>query len=78
MTTRRLACGALGILGLALYLWPAIAAPVVLWADSQFDLRWAREGVGIVSPAPIEGIVHPAKPFYILFLKAVLLVAPVG
>ena len=52
MTTRRLACGALGILGLALYLWPAIAAPVVLWADSQFDLRWAREGVGIVSPAP--------------------------
>jgi hypothetical protein len=78
VTTRRLACGALGILGLALYLWPAIAAPVVLWADSQFDLRWAREGVGIVSPAPIEGIVHPAKPFYILFLKTVLLVAPAG
>jgi len=78
VTTRRLACGALGILGLALYLWPAIAAPVVLWADSQFDLKWAREGVGIVSPAPIEGIVHPAKPFYILFLKAVEIVAPAG
>ena len=78
MTTRRLIYGALGILGLALYLWPAIAAPVVLWADSRFDLRWAREGVGIVSPAPIEGIVHPAKPFYLLFLKAVELVAPAG
>ena len=78
MTARRLACGALGILGLALYLWPAIAAPVVLWADSRFDLKWAREGVGIVSPAPIEGIVHPAKPFYILFLKAVQLAAPAG
>jgi hypothetical protein len=78
VTTRRLFCGALGVLGFALYLWPAIAAPVVLWADSRFDLQWAREGVGIVSPAPIEGIVHPAKPFYILFLKAVTLAAPTG
>jgi hypothetical protein len=78
VTTRRLLYGALGLLGFGLYLWPAIAAPVVLWSDSQLDLKWAREGVGIVSPAPTEGIVHPAKPFYILFLKAVELVAPPG
>jgi len=78
VTSRRLLCGALGLLGLVLYLWPAIAAPVVLWSDSQLDLKWAREDVGIVSPAPTDGIVHPAKPFYILFLKGVQLVAPAG
>ena len=76
MTARRLLFGALGVLALFLYVWPAISGPVVLWADSDFDLRWAREGIGIVSPAPIEGIVHPAKPFYILFLKVVLAFAP--
>jgi len=30
------------ILGLALYLWGALAAPVVLWLDSQIDMDWAR------------------------------------
>jgi hypothetical protein len=78
VTSRRLLCGALGLLGFGLYLWPAIVAPVVLWSDSELDLKWAREGIGIVTPAPVEGIVHPAKPFYLLFLKAVQLVAPAG
>lgn len=76
MTSRRLGVGVLGAAGLALYLWPALAAPVVLWTDSLRDLEWARAGVGILTPAPIPAIPHPAKPFFILFLEAVMAVAP--
>jgi hypothetical protein len=78
VTSRRLACGALGVLGLVVYLWPAIVAPAVLWSDSYRDLEWARAGIGILSPAPIPTVPHPAKPFFILFLKIVLAFAPVG
>lgn len=69
--------------GLFLYLWPAVRAPVVLWSDSEVDLEWARQGVGIVSPVPPvapgeEPPAHPAKPAYLLFLRAVTAIAPVG
>ncbi len=69
--------------GLFLYLWPALSAPVVLWSDSLLDLEWARQGAGIVSPVPAappgaEQAAHPAKPAYLLFLRAVLAIAPSG
>lgn len=64
----RLLFGAMAVLGLALYLWPALAAPVVQWSDSAVDLAWAREGAGIVSPASDPR--HSAKPLYLLFLRA--------
>lgn len=69
--------------GLLLYLWPALSAPVVLWSDSALDLEWARQGVGIVSAVPppppgAEQPAHPAKPAYLLFLRAVLAIAPSG
>ena len=75
---RRLLYGLLAALGLALYLWPAFRAPVVLWSDSVIDLEWAREGIGIVTPAPVPPSPHPAKPAFILFLRAVTAVAPAG
>lgn len=69
MTRRRLLFASLGALGLALYLWPAIAAPVVLWTDSAIDLRWAETRVfwpererGPAGPP------HPGKPGYLIFL----------
>jgi len=70
-------------LGLLLYLWPAFRAPVVLWSDSALDLEWAESGAGIVSPVPPERPGeevprHPAKPGYLLFLRAALAVAPAG
>jgi hypothetical protein len=69
---RRILIGLLGAAGLALYLWPAIAAPAVVWSDSEVDLRWAREGIGLSKPfteterqrAPM----HPLKPGYLLYL----------
>jgi hypothetical protein len=69
--------------GLFFYLWPALSAPVVLWSDSALDLEWARQGVGIVSPVPpasagAEQPAHPAKPAYLLFISAVLAIAPSG
>jgi len=64
---RNLLFALLAALGLALYLWPAIRAPVVLWSDSALDLEWARQGIGIFQEAPQEG--HPAKPAYLLFLR---------
>jgi hypothetical protein len=57
-------------IGLTLYLFPALTAPVVLWSDSAVDLDWARKGIGIFEPAPRVG--HPAKPAYLLFLRGVL------
>ena len=66
---RAILCALLGAAGLALYLWPALKAPVVLWSDSRFDLQWARDGAGIVSPAPPPPSPHPAKPGWIAFLR---------
>ncbi len=51
MTRRAVFAALLGAAGLALYLWPAVTAPVVLWSDSQTDLDWAIAGEGIVGPA---------------------------
>lgn len=73
----------LALPGLFLYLWPALSAPVVLWSDSALDLEWARKGVGIVSPVPPAPVgadqpAHPAKPAYLLFLRAVMAAAPDG
>jgi hypothetical protein len=76
--TRRLLYGVLAALGLALYLWPAFSAPVVLWSDSAIDLEWARKGVGIFTAAPAPPSPHPAKPAFILFLRAMTAVAPDG
>ena len=67
MSRRTLLFALLAVLGLALYLWPAISAPVVLWSDSTLDLEWARQGIGIFQEAPQAG--HPAKPVYLLFLR---------
>jgi hypothetical protein len=57
--------------GLALYLWPALAGPPVLWSDSVLDLRWASEGVGISKPLSSAdlGERHQVKPGYLLFLR---------
>jgi len=54
------AFGALAFLGLVLFVWTAISAPVVLWSDSTLDLEWPRQGIGINQEAPQGG--HPAKP----------------
>lgn len=67
MRRRSLLFAGLAALGLALYLWPAIQAPVVLWSDSRTDLEWSRQGIGIFQEAPQSG--HPAKPAYLLFLR---------
>jgi hypothetical protein len=72
--TRRVLYGGLAALGLALFLWPALAAPVVRWSDSELDLDWARSGVGILSP--VVSPHHPPKPGYILFLRAALALGP--
>jgi len=72
----------LAAVGFALYLWPALRAPVVLWSDSTLDLEWARQGVGIVGPPPTPSggtpLLHSAKPGWLLFLRGVLAVAPSG
>ena len=46
--------------GLAIYLVPALSAPVVTWSDSTLDLDWARKGEGIVTP--VVSPHHPPKP----------------
>ncbi len=67
---------------MALYLWPAFHAPVVIWADSRIDLDWASRGIGIFSAVPpIEqqaAGVHQAKPLYLLYLRSVIALAPRG
>ena len=67
---RKILYGFLGAAGLALYLWPALEAPVVLTSDSVIDLAWAREGAGIVSPVTAPR--HWSKPAYLLFLRAAI------
>jgi hypothetical protein len=54
---------------LALYLWPALRAPALVNSDSVIDLAWARDGAGILTPAFAPN--HPAKPGYLLFLRAI-------
>jgi hypothetical protein len=58
---------------LAIFLWPALSAPVILWSDSHTDLAWAKEGLGIFKPipppAPGKPIDHLPKPGYLLFLR---------
>lgn len=69
----------LGIAGLALYLWPALRAPTVLWSDSRLDLEWARSGAGLWKPIEETGSdaeIHPAKPGYLLFLRAAMKAVP--
>ena len=76
----RIAFGFLAILGLAVYLWAALTAPVVLWSDSTIDMDWAREGIGITKkvppPPPGEPLVHPPKVGYLVFLSATMHVVP--
>jgi hypothetical protein len=73
ISRRRVVVILLGTLGLALYLVPAVLAPVVRWGDSEPDLRWAREGIGLWKPLTAEEIrrapVHSLKPGYLLFLR---------
>lgn len=80
MTSRRAALAICAAAGLALYLWPAVQAPLVLWADSDIDLDWARRGIGIFSAVPpgeqLAAGVHQAKPLYLLFLRCVIALAP--
>ncbi|HEY1251766.1 MAG TPA: hypothetical protein VGH97_11300 [Thermoanaerobaculia bacterium] len=71
---RRLLYAGLAAVGLAVYLVPALVAPVVSWSDSTLDLGWARQGEGIVTP--VVSPHHPPKPGYILFLSAVLAAGP--
>jgi hypothetical protein len=64
------------LVSLALYLWGALAAPVVLWSDSTIDMDWARTGVGIFRPVPApppgEPLVHPPKFGYLIFLRGAM------
>lgn len=53
--------------GLALFLWGALAGPVVVNSDTALDLLWAKSGP---LRAPVPGIPHPPKPGYLLFLAA--------
>jgi len=50
-----------------------MCAPVVRWGDSETDLRWAREGIGLWKPLTAEEArrapVHSLKPGYLLFLR---------
>lgn len=71
----RLVWAALAAAGLALYVWPALAAPPVLWSDSLRDMEWAREGIGLWKPPP-PGDLHLAKPGYLLLLRAEMAFAP--
>jgi hypothetical protein len=79
-TRTRLAFLFVCALGLALYLWGAFRAPVVLWSDSRIDMDWAREGAGIFKPIPGpppgEPLGHPPKSGYLLFLRLAMRAAP--
>ncbi|HKD10462.1 MAG TPA: hypothetical protein VKE50_00230 [Thermoanaerobaculia bacterium] len=76
----RLAFVLIATAGLALYLWGAFRAPVVLWSDSRIDMDWAREGAGIFKPIPPppsgEPLGHPPKSGYLLFLRLAMQAAP--
>jgi hypothetical protein len=80
--TRRFQIGfaALSVLGLTLYVWPALTAPVVLWSDSRIDIAWAKGGLGILRPIPPPApgipIGHLPKPGYLLFLRLAINALP--
>jgi hypothetical protein len=65
--------GLLAAAGLALFLWPALSAPVVVSSDSVIDLGLAREGR--LAPAIPEKI-HVPKPGYVLFLMVAQRILP--
>src|SRR5262249_61831094 len=62
---------ALGLSGIALFLIPAARAPIIRSGDTETDLRWAREGVGLWKRQTAEEVrqVHSLKPGYIFFLR---------
>jgi hypothetical protein len=66
-TAARLVFIGVAAAGLALFLWGALAAPVVVNSDTALDLQWARSGP---LRASVPGIPHPPKPGYLLFLAA--------
>jgi hypothetical protein len=70
----------LATLGFALYFWPALTAPVVLWSDSRIDIAWAKAGLGIFRPipppAPGIAIGHLPKAGYLLFLRLAINALP--
>jgi hypothetical protein len=74
------AFASVALVGLGLYLWGALAAPVVLWSDSRIDMDWARTGVGIFRPVPApppgEPLVHPPKYGYLIFLRGAMRALP--
>ncbi|HEY7862867.1 MAG TPA: hypothetical protein VIE39_04370 [Thermoanaerobaculia bacterium] len=64
--------GAIALAGLALYLWPALRAPITQWSDSAIDMELARRGAGLRPPTAEEVALagkHPIKPLWILFLR---------
>jgi hypothetical protein len=70
---------ALAFLGLVLFLWTAISAPVVLWSDSEADLTWAKAGLGVLRPVPqppTGALGHQPKPAYLLFLRGAMRALP--
>ena len=73
MNRKTLVFGLVAFAGLGIYLWAALAAPIVVNSDSALDLKWAK-----TSPlhAPEVGELHPAKPGYLLFLAAALRALP--
>lgn len=67
----------IAVLGLVLYLWGAFVSTPVQWSDSRIDLAWARSGEGIFLPViPLPDSAHSVKPFYLAFLKGILLAFP--
>src|ERR1700682_3452644 len=80
MTRCKVGLVLMGTAGLLLYLWPAISAPVVIWSDSEVDLRWAREGIGLWKPLPAgepqSAVVQPLQAGYLLFLRLASVALP--
>jgi hypothetical protein len=73
------AFAAMAFLGLVLFLWAAISAPVVLWSDSEADLAWAKAGLGVFRPVPqppTGALGHQPKPAYLLFLRGAMRALP--
>jgi hypothetical protein len=70
---RALALPLVGAAALIFYLWPAFAAPVVRWSDSEIDMAAARRGARALSSFP--SLDHPLKPAYIAYLVALEILA---
>lgn len=67
----------IGLIGISIYVWCALRAPVVLWSDSEVDMKWARSGEGIWKP-PVGSPTgqHVAKAGYLLFLRTAMSAVP--